>query len=555
MKIKLSGNQPPTVAVDLSKLLDTRALITANSGGGKSWLLRLMIEQAAPSVQVIVIDREGEFASLRECVDMLLAGRDGEVPAQPKTANILARRLLELHVSCICDLSDLKRGEQCEFVRRFLEAMMSAPRSLQHPVLVVIDEADVFCPERSFGEADSTNAVVDLMCRGRKRGFCGMLATQRLAKLNKSAAAEAGNLFIGYTAQDVDQKRAGDTLGFSTEARRELRNLEPGEFFAMGRALDARGILQFRSGRPKSSHPEPGSRRAMSTPATPRALEGILSKLRDSLLPAEGEVLDLDDAKREIAQLRKQLATKTPVGDSSEQAALRKKVADLEAQCAKWVAALDSLESRISATLNSHAAGLQDSFRKVLTGLRDAQPAVNKPVPVMHTRKNARPVVVQRGGEAKLPKAENAILRVLAQFPEGCTSAKVAILTGYAVGGGGFNNAISALRRKAYIEGGRDNLVITESGHDAVGPVEPLPTGVSLVSHWQSQLGKAEASIIGALWMKGALSHECLAENTGYAPDGGGFNNAISKLRTLGLVEGGRKDKIRLSPVFMEVAA
>jgi hypothetical protein len=50
--------------LDLPKLVDTRLLIQANSGGGKSWLLRLIAERAG--IQTIVLDNEGEFASLRE---------------------------------------------------------------------------------------------------------------------------------------------------------------------------------------------------------------------------------------------------------------------------------------------------------------------------------------------------------------------------------------------------------------------------------------------------------------------------------------------------------
>jgi hypothetical protein len=39
---------------DISSLVDTRLLIQANSGGGKSWLLRLIAERAG--IQTIVLD-------------------------------------------------------------------------------------------------------------------------------------------------------------------------------------------------------------------------------------------------------------------------------------------------------------------------------------------------------------------------------------------------------------------------------------------------------------------------------------------------------------------
>jgi hypothetical protein len=42
------------------------------------------------------------------------------------------------------------------------------------------------------------------MSQGRKRGFAGIIATQRLSKLHKDAAAEANNVIIGRTWLDAD---------------------------------------------------------------------------------------------------------------------------------------------------------------------------------------------------------------------------------------------------------------------------------------------------------------------------------------------------------------
>lgn len=48
---------------DLDALVDTRLLVQANSGGGKSWCLRRLLEQTHGKVQHLVIDPEGEFSS------------------------------------------------------------------------------------------------------------------------------------------------------------------------------------------------------------------------------------------------------------------------------------------------------------------------------------------------------------------------------------------------------------------------------------------------------------------------------------------------------------
>lgn len=116
--------------IDLPALLETRLLVQANSGGGKSWALRRLLEQTAPHVQQLVIDPEGEFSSLREKFDYVIAApHDGDALASPATASLLARRLLESGSSAILDIYDLKAHERTLFVRRFLEALVNTPNT------------------------------------------------------------------------------------------------------------------------------------------------------------------------------------------------------------------------------------------------------------------------------------------------------------------------------------------------------------------------------------------------------------------------------------------
>lgn len=74
MSILGAGPSGP-VRIDVDRLIETRAVVMANSGGGKSWALRRLLEQTHGAVQQIVIDVEDEFATLREKHDHVLAGR------------------------------------------------------------------------------------------------------------------------------------------------------------------------------------------------------------------------------------------------------------------------------------------------------------------------------------------------------------------------------------------------------------------------------------------------------------------------------------------------
>src|SRR6516162_8584034 len=290
---------------DLPALVDTRLLIQANSGGGKSWLLRLIAERAG--IQTIVLDSEGEFASLRESVDMLLVGAGGELPASPRYAALLARRLIEYKVSGVIDLYELKLGERRHFVKLFLDSLIHLPRELWRPTLVILDEAHVYCPERGSGDSESTEAVIGLMSQGRKRGYAGVIATQRLSKLNKDAAAEANNVIIGRTWLDADQARAGDALGLSKSDRLKLRDLQQGEFYAFGPAFSWPGVVHFRSDQVRTTHPRPGQRHLLTAPAPSKAIRGVLDKFADLPHEVEAEVRGLDEARRRIAELERQI--------------------------------------------------------------------------------------------------------------------------------------------------------------------------------------------------------------------------------------------------------
>ena len=88
----------------------------------------------------------------------------------------------------------------------------------------------------------SLAAMTNLMCRGRKRGLAGVIATQRLAKLAKNVAAEASNFLMGRTFLDIDMARAADLLGMERRQAEQIRDLERGHFIGLGPAISSRPI-------------------------------------------------------------------------------------------------------------------------------------------------------------------------------------------------------------------------------------------------------------------------------------------------------------------------
>lgn len=304
-------------AIDLELLLDTRLLLQANSGGGKSYGIRRLIEQLFGKVQIILIDREGEFKSLREKYDFLLVGHGGDIPAHIGSARLLAEKLLESGVSAICDLYEVFRTraiDRMAWAREFLMGLVDAPKHLWHDVIVIVDEAHLLCPQvepkgRNMEEREIISgckeAMIALATVGRKRVQCAVWATQRLAKLDKDATAELLNRMVGMTMEDQDVDRAVDLMSVSREDRlsfrRSLRDLEPGQFYAFGRAISKERIL-VKVGKAETHHEAAGRKHVDYSPPTPAKIQALLSKF-------EGLPQEIVEKARTEAELRKENQT------------------------------------------------------------------------------------------------------------------------------------------------------------------------------------------------------------------------------------------------------
>jgi hypothetical protein len=219
--------------------------VQGNSGSGKSHLLRRLLEQSAGLVQQVIIDPEGDFVSIADTFGHLV------VEASDYTETdvaVIAARVRENRVSVVLNLEGLEVDAQLRCAGALLNGLFEAPREHWYPALVVVDEAQLFAPAAAgeVGEEArrvSLAAMTNLMCRGRKRGLAGVIATQRLAKLAKNVAAEASNFLMGRTFLDIDMARAADLLGMERRQAEQIRDLERGQFLALGPAVARRPLL------------------------------------------------------------------------------------------------------------------------------------------------------------------------------------------------------------------------------------------------------------------------------------------------------------------------
>ncbi len=540
---------------DMERLLLSKAIIQANSGGGKSYMLRLMLEACAAQMQTIVLDAEGEFASLREKFDMVLVGAGGELDADPRSAPELARKLLELNVSAVIDLYSIRLPQRKEFVRLFCESIVDAPKALWHPCMFAIDEAHVFAPEKGHGEAESLDAVISLSSLGRKRAFGLILATQRLGKLNKDAAAECNNVLIGRTVLDTDVKRAKDMIGLEAkEAMATLRELDPGEWFAYGPALDAIGVVRFRGAKVQTTHPEPGTRHKLKPPEPSAKVAAIAGQLKAAAKERDiADPLNMEQARASITDLRRQLKAAARIAPPKAQpvvqlapspkaaelrrmrtameelmkfvvtittkdfdlsgavdkAAIAKVISDAVDRGTGMIEQKLDLRAREMKALQTRGTQIVERLTALLaddTASVHVEVQQNKAFTIQsngHAPWTARPAPTVRttqpaaGPGDAIPKGERAVLIAIAQHDEGVTREQLTILTGYKRSTR--DTYLQRLGEKAYVKHG-DTITATQAGIDALGSdFEPLPTGDALREHWLRTLPEGERKILEVL--------------------------------------------------------
>jgi hypothetical protein len=577
-RINDAGAYEGLLEIDPLKLVRNRCLVTANSGGGKSYVLRKLMEVTHGHFPHHVLDPEGEFHTLRERFDYVLAGRPGgqagDCPINPKHAAHLARRMVELGVSVIIDLQELKQPDRELFVKNYITGLIELPRHLWRTLMVLLDEAQKYCPEKGEMPSQSTEAVLDLMTRGRKRGFCGVLATQRISMLHKSAAAECVNRMIGRTGLDVDLDRAGKALGYNAKHRETLKRLEPGTFHVFGPAFGPE-VERVHIGKVLTTHPEAGE--ATPAPAPPRGrIAKVLAELANLPDEADAEIKSAEDMKARIRELEAQVrVAETALAKAAREVpsnrtsmapgpgAIDKALRDARRE-AHGIGCVDGHKSatdmaiatlqKMSETMEADRARFErctsDAIKRAFDVIRKGTPKVTAPPPAKPTNGESvtprtfflnerhelppSPAGDARGPEQKILDALRWFAAVGVADPD---ITQVAFMAGYSPNTKSFKNARGALRSKGMIEyvgDGRTRL--TDAGVEAARLPDVPKTNAAFHQVVLDMLPGPSAKLLKELLPRRAqgLETEILADLTGYS-----FKNARGHLRSLGFVEYG----------------
>ncbi len=568
------------------------------TGGGKTYAAQKLAEQLLDKqIQMVALDPVGNWHGLRTSADgkgmgfpiTIFGGEFADVPITEHSGAMVATIIVEYDISAIIDVSSMRKNQRKQFATDFAEELYELKKKKRSPMLLLLEEAQVFAPQRPFGgEERMLGAFEDIVKLGRNFGIGVAFITQRPQAVNKECLNQTEALFVFQLNGPQERKAIEDWIvdkGLDKKTVAEdLSGLNVGECFLWSpqwlRILKRVKILK-KITYDASNTPVVGKQQKKVTRMlAPVDLEKIKSAIQTVV--DEKKKNDPKELRRRITDLERQLAqNNAPAAAAPIPAHVLKELNESKDRCRNWETWFDNYVKLFRNGLNvirefnnkSH----DDIEAKLLSGER-----LKKYPETLATSIKREPVLViteghsgyektiehkteKRSGlnygkdgvvrmhtplheadsEIKLGACERAILTVLAQRKysgkKNTTRSQAGLLAGYAPKGGSFGNALSRLRTNGLLQGKKDDLEITDTGLNELGDFEKIPSsGSDLHQYWISKVGKCEGAILKVLFEKypEAIPRSDFFEYTGYEPTGGSFGNALSRLRTLGLVEG-----------------
>lgn len=560
----------PTLSLPVDLATEAIAVL-GRRGKGKTNTAGVIVEELIGlGVPVCVVDTVGVWWGLRSSKTgkgpglpvVVFGGSHADVPLEETAGKVIAEVIVERRIPAVIDTSLLSKGAARRFLTDFVTEVYHRNRD---PLHVVFDEADELAPQNPRAEgARLLGAMEDFVRRGRARGLGVTLVTQRPAVLNKDVLTQIEVLITHGLTGPRDVAAIDEWVRLHADQSEALRVKSTLASLPTGTAWvwspSWLGILQMVDVRARKTFDSSATPKVGVATAVPQAraqidLNELGAAIRSTIEKAAAE--DPRRLRARVVDLERQLAARpTTAPTVSPPIEVRVEVPTLTEedrrrfdQATETLTRVDEMLATVQgdvaaawALLSQIETAASPSHVEVLPApaARNEPPApVTSPARPTTTRADVDPSSPHERGP--LGKAEKLILSALATYGPR-THSQIAQLTGYSGKGGAFANALGRLRSAGRIVGGRDHIEITEQGIADLGDFAPLPSGQALVDHWLARLAKAERAILSTLleaWPN-ALSNEEIADRTGYAASGGGFANALGRLRTLDLIRGSR---------------
>jgi len=550
----------------------------ARKGAGKTYAAGKLTELLMDAgVQCVILDTVGNWYGLRLGADgkskgfdvPVLGGLRGDIPLEATGGELVADLVVESGRSVVIDISQFSQADRKRFATacgvRLWQRKKSEPNPT--PLHLVIEESQLIIPQ-FVGRDDARMVGIyeEIIRLGRNYGIGVSMITQRPQSVNKEVLTQTECLIVLQVNGTPERKALKEWIvqhGVDVNLLNELPSLPIGTAYIWSpqwlNVLEKVKIGEKRTF-DASATPKVGSR-IVRRELEPLDLDAFRAKMAATIERAKEN--DPTELKKEIRTLKSKLSEleKPKTVETKEVPMLtdddRKKIRDAVDAAQSLTESQKAMIENALLKLQASITSSHDGIRRLLAGIeaklnihsisRTVAPAPRH----IHVKSHPPSTLHAPQGNGELGKCERAILTALAQYPQGRSSTQVAILSGYSNSSGGFNNSLSKLRTSEYVTRGQP-MQITDAGLKALGEWEPLPTGRELAEHWMGQLGLCERKILEALIEAhpNGLDSGQVAELTGYSSSSGGFNNSLSRLRTLELITRGQP--MRASEEFFQ---
>lgn len=531
-------------------------------------------------IPIVVFDPVGVWKNLKIGVGkhkgypIVVAGGEGaDIRLTKENAVDIVRAAMKENVSLVIDLYSpelINKATWIAIVQSTVDLLMYENKSygLRH---IFIEEAAEFIPQKLQPQHAKVYASLERLARMGRNAKLGMtIINQRAEEVNK-AILEICDLSLVHkqvgknsmlSIQKWFEVRQLDNV---KEIIKSLPQLNKGECWAVGLTDQP---LRIQVAKKNTFHPNPKANEKETSIVTTlkRDVGEFVDKLKQQLekeqekkkpvakpvtpqkltntavsLLSGKEVNQIENLKAEVIQLKNQVKIK------DGEILWWKKLAVARGVQLNKIHSLSVVEETQPPVNGSTFAS---DIKEIANSVNKIAPKANLVAP--------RPVVVS-SGNGTVGKCSREVIKFLAQFSDRQFSkAQVAIATGYSAGSGGFNNALSELNQKGFILRNGKLQVNSDALEEIVRSVGEIQQQDYNIETYKNNLGKCEREIYEVLlqhpdrfFSKDELSQ---STETTYSANSGGFNNSLSRLNTLELIER-QNGQIRLNPELLELMA
>ena len=221
----------------------TRAFaLLAMKGAGKSNVAVVMAEEMFDNgIPWVAIDPKGDWWGIRSSANgkgnglpvPIFGGLHADVPIEAAHGARMADLIVDNHLTCLIDVSEMSKGDSIRFLTAFFERLYRRKSKATYPMHLFLEECDDYVPQRVYKEISNLVRQVELVVkRGRQRGLGITLATQRSASVNKDVLTQTDTLIALRSTAKLDRNAIEGWMDFhagSKEIVGELPMLENGE--------------------------------------------------------------------------------------------------------------------------------------------------------------------------------------------------------------------------------------------------------------------------------------------------------------------------------------